>query len=155
MTVRPARVPETQATAAVHAALLTGLFVSLGRGFLRAYHASFLSSPHAVVLVALPVAPRDGVRVTPNGFLVGTLDNEAHYRWLARARSVLLVLVAGRALIIRPRLAARVVRTRGARYARALLRRLRPHRLLPDARPAAADGSHGDGAGPAPGPIAV
>jgi ribosomal protein S18 acetylase RimI-like enzyme len=108
-------------TARLHHRALDGMFVRFGVGFLRAYHASFRRSPHAVSYV---VAGPDGVV----GFLVGTIDNEAHYQWVARHALGSLGLRGLLALLRRPRVALEAVRTRRRRYLRALRRRLRPRR---------------------------
>lgn len=104
-------------TATLHHVALDGLFVRLGPRFLRVYHRSFVDGPHAVALRSV-----DHGRTT--GFLLGTLDNEAHYRWLARRRSLRLVVAGSRALVVRPRAGVEVARTRLRRYLRALVRRV-------------------------------
>lgn len=111
-----------------------GLFPLLGRGFLRRYHATFLASPHAVALAA----PAHG---EPAAFLVGTLDQRAHHQWLARHRSLRLVVAGLLGLLTHPRALVLFVRTRVGRYLRALLRMVRPRpaRAAP-ARRAAGDG---------------
>lgn len=115
---RPATSEDLVTTARIHGAQLPdGFFVRFGPGFLAAYHGRFRRSPHAVVLVAGPV---DG----PTAFLVGSLDNVAHYRWMVRHP---LPLLAGalRSATVRPRLAVELVHTRGRRYLRGILRLLR------------------------------
>jgi ribosomal protein S18 acetylase RimI-like enzyme len=119
---RPTRRQDEPFTARIHIDALDGMFVRFGAGFLRAYHGSFRRSPHAVSFVV--VGP-DGVV----GFLVGTIDNEAHYRWLARRALPSLGPRAVAALVRRPRVALDTLRTRRRRYVRAVLRRLRPQRV--------------------------
>jgi ribosomal protein S18 acetylase RimI-like enzyme len=113
--VREATRRDLRATAALHRrALPEGFFARLGPGFLRAYHASFVASPEAVALVvSAPDAGGD-----PAGFVVGTLRNRAHYRWVLRHASPRLALRLVAALVRRPRLAGVFVRTRAARYVR-------------------------------------
>ncbi len=87
-----------------------------GTRFLAAYHGTFLAGPYAT---ALSIGPPGA----PSGFVVGTVDNPRHYRWLVRnagplARSGIVALSA------RPSLAYWLVRTRGRRYARSVLRLL-------------------------------
>lgn len=103
--------------AALHAEKLPhGFFAELGHGFLRAYLATFVASPHAVALL---ISAQDA----PVGMVVGILRPDAHARWVLRRRGVWLALCGGAALAARPRLALRFVRTRMARYRRAFVRR--------------------------------
>jgi ribosomal protein S18 acetylase RimI-like enzyme len=94
-----------------------GFFVRFGSRFLAAYHGTFHTSHFATVLVV-------GPQGAPTGFLVGTYDNACHYRWLVRhpwplARSGMM------ALAVRPGLAYEVLRTRGGRYLRSVIRLVR------------------------------
>lgn len=115
--MRLATARDLRATAALHHGSLTGLFVDLGPGFLRTFHRSFLRSPHAVALVAVQQG-----RVV--GFLVGSLDTEAHARRVVRRDGLRLAVAGVRALLRRPALASVVLRTRSGRYLRAIARRL-------------------------------
>lgn len=120
--VRPARKTELARTARLHARHLpSGFFARLGTRFLRRYHRAFAESPEAEVFVA---ETPDG----PQGVLVGTFDNAAHYRWAMRRRGILLALAGLGALLRRPRLAGEFLVTRLGRYGRALARWLRPRR---------------------------
>lgn len=106
--------------AALHErALAEGLFPRLGRRFLRVYYRSFVSSPHAAALVA-----HQGGR--PVGVIVGPLRNRAHYGWVVRRWGRRLGIAAALALATRPPLALHFVRTRLARYGRAVMRHSRP-----------------------------
>lgn len=133
VTVRAARPADLRRTAAIHRRCLpSGFFARLGDRFLARYHASFATSPSAILLVA----EDDGTVV---GFLAGTFDNAAHYRWLVRGRPLLRLLPVGVAALLRDRrLAAEFARTRLRRYARAVVRRLPTPRPAVDAR---ADGA--------------
>jgi ribosomal protein S18 acetylase RimI-like enzyme len=112
--VRDAVRRDLRATAAIHSSALPGgFFARLGRRFLRCYHATFLVSPHAVAVVATD--PEDD---TPAAFLVGTLRNRAHYRWVVRRCGPRLAVELAAALVARPRLAWLFVRTRAGRYLR-------------------------------------
>lgn len=91
--------------------LQAGLFPKLGPRFLAGYYRSFLESPYGLGLVA----ELDG---TPVGYLVGTTDNAAHYRWVLRHRGVALALVAALPLVRQPKLARHFLRTRVRRYIR-------------------------------------
>jgi GNAT superfamily N-acetyltransferase len=106
---------DLRATAALHhRSLPDGFFSRLGRRFLRRYHATFLASPFAVAIVATD--PVDGD--VPAAFLVGTLQNRAHYRWVVRRCGPRLALELVAALAVRPRLASLFIRTRVGRYLR-------------------------------------
>ena len=112
--------------AALHReALPDGFFVALGDEFLRRYYEAFISSPHAVALIAV-------VAGEPRGVLVGTVDQGSHYGWLMQRRRTVLALAALRALVRRPRLAVAFIRTRGRRYLRGAFRlgRSRPRRPM-------------------------
>lgn len=128
--VRDARRADLAATACLHARWLArGFFPRLGPVFLRAYHASFARSPVGVALVA-------SIDGEPVAFLVGTLDNERHYRWVTRHRAVHLA-AAGLVGLGRDRaLLGEFVRTRARRYARSLWRRLRRRPVTVAARAA-------------------
>jgi ribosomal protein S18 acetylase RimI-like enzyme len=134
---RPARRSELPRTAALHARHLPdGFFAKLGPGFLAHYHRTFRRSPDAVLLVV-------GRPGAPTGFLAGTLDNEAHYRWVARRATAGLAARGALALVARPRLLAGFLRTRVPRYAAWFARRVREPRragrrpVRPHARPSA------------------
>lgn len=76
-------------------------------------------SPHAIALVA----EAEG---RPLGYVVGTTDNAAHYRWVTRRLGPALAVRAALGLLRRPGLLIWFLRTRGGRYLRATIRRLRP-----------------------------
>lgn len=106
----------------IHARLLPhGFFADLGPRFLRAYHRSFMASPHAVSVVAC----RDG-RVV--GLIAGALDAGEHQRHVIRHHGLRLLGSGGAALVARPALLLRFLTTRLGRYARGLLRAARPAR---------------------------
>lgn len=92
-----------------------GFFARLGARYLRAYHRSFVDSPHAVSLVAV----RGGRRV---GFIVGSADAAAHHRFVIRIHGWRLALAGVVALVVRPGVAVEFVRTRLRRYLRSLIR---------------------------------
>lgn len=138
VTVRAARPADLQRTAAIHRRCLpSGFFARSGDRFLARYHATFATGRSAILLVA----EEDGTVV---GFLAGTFDNAAHYRWLLRGRPLLRLLPVGVAALLRDRrLAAEFVRTRLRRYARAVVRRLPTPRPAGDARAGGAEGTVG------------
>lgn len=92
-----------------------GFFVALGPGFLRAYHATYVDSPHAIALIA----SLDG---HPVGALTGVLEPRSHRRWTLRHRGFRLAARGLFALVSRPVPAVRFMRTRIARYGRSWLR---------------------------------
>lgn len=94
-------------------------FPQLGHRFLRAYLATFVGSPHAAAFVATRGD-------APLGMVVGALDPRSHGRWVLRHRAAGLALRGAWALLIRPTLAARFVRTRLLPYGRALRRMRQP-----------------------------
>lgn len=109
--------------------LPVGLFPSLGARFVARWHQAHIDSEHGVALVCHE--PTDGEPVT--GFLVGSVDRGAfRIELLTRHRRALLMYGVG-ALLVRPRVMARFLRTRSAAY----LRRLRRPRI-PGARPGTA-----------------
>jgi len=115
-TVSPASRDDLRATARLHRELLPdGFFARLGAGFLRSYHRTFVRSPHGVAFVA-------GDQGDPEGFLVGTVRNRLHYRFVVRCCGARLALRGAFALLVRPRLAWLFLRTRAARYVRWALR---------------------------------
>lgn len=89
--------------------LAHGLFPALGPRFLRAYLHTYATSPFGLAYLAL----LDGA---PVGYLVGTVDEAAHVRYVLRRRGFRLMLLGVTALLLRPRLAWRFVRTRAKRY---------------------------------------
>lgn len=120
--MRPLHPGDLQFSVALHErALPTGLFRRLGPAFLRVYHASFIASPVGVALLV----QRDDV---PVGFLLGAARNRAHLRWVLRHQGPELAAAGALALARRPRLAAWFVHVRLARYVRAMVKLLRPHR---------------------------
>lgn len=118
-TTRTTRPIDLARTARIHRAELPhGLFPELGVRFLRAYHHTYLDSPHAVARVATS----DGEVV---GFIVGTVDEHAHRDWVLRHRGVRLALWGLLGLVTRPRTLWWFLRTRVGRYLRAVLRATR------------------------------
>lgn len=96
-------------------ALPRGFFVDLGPRFLTAYHRSYLTSPAGIAMVAVA----DG-RLA--GFVVGTADKSAHYRHVVRSDRARLSVLGATALVARPALAVRFLRTRVGRYIRGIRR---------------------------------
>ena len=108
--LRPAGRGDLGFCAALHAQTLPhGFFASLGHGFLRAYHATFVDSPHAVALLAT-------ARGAPIGLVAGPLRPRAHVRWVLRHRGLRLAVRGAAALLVRPRVGLRFLRTRVGRY---------------------------------------
>lgn len=98
--------------ASLHAEMLAqGLFVSLGPLFMRAYYETFLSSPYALSYIA-------SVKDHGVGMLVGLTDPKAHIRWALRHRGIVLATLGVGALLTRPLVTFRFLRTRTKSYAR-------------------------------------
>ena len=95
--------------------LPTGFFVELGDRFLTRYYRTFLTSPAAVALVA----EIDG---KIGGFLVGSSDEIAHHRHVIDLSRWGLARAGATALLARPELTARFLRTRARRYMRGIRR---------------------------------
>ena len=100
-----------------------GFFVDLGPRFLSAYYRSYLTSPAAIGLVAVI----DGQRA---GYLVGTIDRDAHYRHVVRSDRWRLAILGAMSLIVRPHLAVRFARTRLTRYVRGVRRFAREPQIV-------------------------
>lgn len=130
--IRPLARDDLVWSASLHSAQLPrGFFAELGAPYLRSYHASFITSPHALGMVAI-------VDDEPIGFLLATTDGAAHYRHVLRYSGLPLILRGGFALATRPRLLARFITTRARRYARGARRlRRRPAARILARRPAA------------------
>jgi GNAT superfamily N-acetyltransferase len=108
--IRSAGKEDLRFSAALHAESLPhGFFTQLGSGFLRAYHRTFIDSPHAVGYVAT-------VSDVPVGMLLGILRPGAHARWVLRHRGVRLAVVGGWRLALRPRMGFRFLQRRAGRY---------------------------------------
>lgn len=115
--LRPMTVADLSPAAALHRRSLDhGLFPTLGQRFLERYLQSFLDSPAAIGLVA---HSRDGAF---RGFLVGTLADDRHYAFVIRRRGRQLLVAATLALLARPHVAARFLRTRARRYIYRIMR---------------------------------
>ncbi|GAA1115541.1 hypothetical protein GCM10009603_35000 [Nocardiopsis exhalans] len=97
------------------ATLPTGFFVELGERFLGRYYRTFLTSPAAVALVAQ-------VEGEVVGFLVGSTDENAHHRHTLDLSRWGLARAGAMALLMRPELTTRFVRTRARRYLKGIRR---------------------------------
>ena len=118
--IRPGTPPDAPAIARLHLELLPhGFFAKLGARYLSVYHRAFMSSPHAVSLVAC----REDRLV---GFIAGALDAHVHQRWALRRRGLPLLVAGIAALALRPRLAWEFLTTRTGRYVRGMARAARP-----------------------------
>ena len=96
--------------ARLHAeALPHGFFSSLGPRFLGAYLRTYQDDPNGVALVV-----REGSRLV--GFVVGSTDTATRRAHVVRKHGLLLLRCGLLALLVRPRVALRFVRTRLFRY---------------------------------------
>lgn len=115
--IRPATPDDLMFTVRSHCRDLPhGLFPLMGPRFMTRWHATFLSSAHAVGLVA--AATDDG---TPVGFLLGAVDQTRLVQDVLHTHRLPLLATGLLALLRRPRLLAHFVRTRGLAYGRRLL----------------------------------
>lgn len=136
LAVRPATHRDLRAMSRAHVDLLpVGLFPSLGPRFVRRWQRTFLDSRHGVGYVAVdPSAPGDGFV----GFLLGTTDQTAHMAALLTNRRAVasLAVAAVGALVRRPRVATRLLRSRVGPWTRRFRSR-KPRGDAPD-RPTSA-----------------
>lgn len=96
--------------AALHEhSLRHGLFPALGRRFLVRYLGTYVDGGASVAFVA-------ELAGSPAGFLVGVLDEPAHYRQVVRRHGTKLAASGIMALMTRPRVAWTFFRTRARRY---------------------------------------
>ena len=110
-TVKPLPTTALPQTAALHEELLpNGLFPALGRRFLRRWHRTFITSRYGVALSAHDQTGRCC------GFLLGTLDQHRYTQDVLRRDTYKLAATGVISMATRPRLAARFLRTRAARY---------------------------------------
>ncbi|GAB3979352.1 GNAT family N-acetyltransferase [Plantactinospora veratri] len=121
--LRPATHEDLPAISRAHVLLLPfGLFPSLGARFVRRWQRTFLDSRHGVgyVVVDATAGPDELV-----GFLMGTSDQAEYTTGLmADRRTVASLAVNGiAALCVRPRVAARLLRSRVRPWTQRLLHR--------------------------------
>lgn len=129
--IRDALVSDVSTTSELHVhELKVGLFPQLGRRFVARWHRTYHQSPHAVALSAVRIYPHGREHVV--GFLIGATDRDAFLRELVTRHRTALVVCGALALLVRPRVLGRFLRTRLRPY----LRRLRTA-----ARHGAVDGS--------------
>lgn len=109
--VAPARERDLERTAELHVTQLChGLFPHLGVGFVRRWHRVHHYSAYGVVLVAI----RAGDVI---GFLLGTTDQRRHVSWTIQNHRRELISAAARAMLARPGVTLRFLRTRAFPYA--------------------------------------
>lgn len=115
--VRTMTISDVRYAAALHLECLPhGLFPALGCRFLGHYLFSYATSPFGVALVV----EVDG---RPAGFLVGSFDDRSHREHVVRHNGTSLALRAGIAMLSRPTVAWRFLRTRLVRYVIGFTRR--------------------------------
>jgi GNAT superfamily N-acetyltransferase len=123
LALRAARDEDLPAMSRAHVELLPmGLFPSLGARFVRRWHRTVLNSPHGVGVVVIDAAgPQDEVV----GFVLGTSDHAGYTIELAKDRRAMasLALAGLVAVVRRPRVALRVLRTRVRPWARRVAHR--------------------------------
>ncbi|WBB96882.1 GNAT family N-acetyltransferase [Solwaraspora sp. WMMA2080] len=120
--VRPAGYADLATTARTHVEFLpVGLFPSLGAGFVRRWHRTYLDSRHGVgYVVTDPTTPGDDVV----GFLLGTTDQAAHMAALfADRRTLASLAAAGAGAMARRPTLARQLPSRAVPWARQIAQR--------------------------------
>lgn len=131
VTIEAATATDLRQTSELHRRYLSaGIFPRMGRRFLRRYHETFVVSPDGVALVAR----HNGELV---GFLLGTVDNTANYRWVVNERGMALARSGATALLCRPHVAWSFATTRLSRYVRGLRRYLSKSDRMHEPRSAA------------------
>ena len=95
--------------------LRAGLFPRLGGRFVRRWHATYLTSPFGIALVA--EVDQAGHRV-PAGYLLGSSDESQHVAHVLGHRKLPLALSGVTAMLGRPTVARDFLRTRGSAYVR-------------------------------------
>jgi GNAT superfamily N-acetyltransferase len=118
--IRDALASDLPATSRLHVGELeAGLFPQLGRRFVARWHRTYQQSPHAVGLSVVRIYPHGREHVV--GFLIGAADRDAFQQELITRHHNALLLHGALALLLRPRVLRRFLRTRLRPY----LRRLR------------------------------
>ncbi|MFV2008457.1 MULTISPECIES: GNAT family N-acetyltransferase [unclassified Micromonospora] len=120
--MRPAEHADLATTARTHVEFLpVGLFPSLGAGFVRRWHRTYLDSRHGVGYVVTNPTTPDGDVV---GFLLGTTDQAAHMAALFADRRALAALsVSGVGAVVRRPWLARQLSSRVGPWARQIAQR--------------------------------
>ena len=90
-----------------------GFYAQLGPAFKTRYLRQYFRSPGAIGLVA---EQRDGSGLV--GYLIGTVDDDAHHRFMHRSAAPALAAAGGSALASRPALWSYFLRQRAFWYAR-------------------------------------
>jgi GNAT superfamily N-acetyltransferase len=134
--IREATPSDVEFFAELHSAALPhGFFTQLGPWFLRAYHRTFVDSPHAVAYVA-------AVGDVAVGMLAGLIDPGAHTRWVMRRRGFRLALLGALGLVMHPVVGVRFLQRRAGRYVRGWRRNRRRGVAAPVTTPESAVLSH-------------
>ena len=119
--IRPLASRDCGDAAALHAEVLGTEFISrFGSGFLRAYYRAWIDAPGGLALAALDGDGR------LQGLLLGAVDPAGHSAAMVRGHGARLAVRMVLASARRPGLAATLVRTRVARYARGVARAVAP-----------------------------
>lgn len=121
LALRTARLEDLPAMSRAHVELLPmGLFPSLGARFVGRWHRTILKSPYGVGVVVVDTAAAQDEVI---GFVLGTADHAAYTSELAKDRPTMasLALAGLVALVVRPRVALRVLGTRVRPWARRAL----------------------------------
>ncbi|MGI8650028.1 MAG: hypothetical protein ACR2KW_06565, partial [Rubrobacter sp.] len=110
--------PECRRAAQLHLSGLSEDFIArFGEKFLERYYLASLDSPFADVMAASDPASGEVF-----GMLLGIFDTPAHYSFLLKQHGISLALRAATRSIADPALGLDLLRSRGTRYARGVVR---------------------------------
>ena len=116
--VRNLRMTDLDAAVALHESVMSDEFLTAcGSSFLRSYYRAWMGSGSGIALVA--TAPADGPIL---GLLLGSLSPASHYRSMVRRDGAALAIRLIARSIRRPGWGVELLRTRGIRYLRGLLK---------------------------------
>ncbi|MGQ7297984.1 GNAT family N-acetyltransferase [Quadrisphaera sp. KR29] len=121
-------------------ALPQAFFTRLGPRFLRRWQHTYLDSPHAIALMA---ERTDVLPPQPVAFLLAATDAQAHQAHVLRHHRLPLTALGLGALLVRPAVLVRFLRTRAGRYIQRMTHLPTTGGLARQASPMAADAARG------------
>ena len=121
-------------------ALPQAFFTRLGPRFLRRWQQTYLDSPHAIALVA---ERTDVLPPQPVAFLLAATDAQAHQAHVLRHHRLSLTVLGLGALLVRPAVLVRFLRTRAGRYIQRMAHLPTTGGLASQASPTATDAACG------------
>jgi ribosomal protein S18 acetylase RimI-like enzyme len=116
--VRNLRMPDLDVAVALHESVMSNEFLTAcGSSFLRSYYRAWMGSVSGIALVA--TAPADGPIL---GLLLGSLSPASHYRSMVRRDGAAMTIRLIARAVRRPGWGVELLRIRGIRYLRGLLK---------------------------------